>query len=35
VRGRQASVFTLGDDELNMQDDELASSEVAGFVGFG
>jgi len=26
-------VFTLGDDELNVQDNELASLEVAGFAG--
>ena len=28
-----ASAFALGDDELNVRDDELASSEVAGFAG--
>ena len=27
------SAFALRDDELNVQVDELASSEVAGFVG--
>ena len=30
-----ASAFALGDDELNTRDDELASSEVAGFAGAG
>ncbi len=29
------SAFTLGDDELNVRDDELASSEVAAFVEAG
>ena len=29
----RGGAFTLGDDELNARDDELASSEVAGFVG--
>jgi len=29
------SAFALGDDKLNVRDNELASLEVAGFVGFG